>query len=209
MKTPRRYRLAFSIVASFTGEHPDLSDYWPCETTLSDVIRESPVDVTSSEPFDSEYSYCAREGGIPERILDRLEETSGVTRFQICRAIKKQFPREAFWACVSDIQFSGILSRKDCFAFLESVGASYEDCETMGTLGGPLGGIVPDFPFSVESQALISSIRITPILCEVMESGDFDPIRPPSESQWNAIREIFRGRDAVYEISRHARVNDA
>lgn len=203
MKT--RYTLGFSIVASFSGEHPELSKYWPCETTLSDVLRDWPGEgMEPSAPFDSEYSYCAREGSIPERILDRLDETSGETRFQICRKIKERFPLESFWACISDVQGSGIFTRETAFDFLDSIGARFEDCETMGTLGGPLGGWCPDFPFNVESQALISSIRVTPILCKVNDSGDLEPIRPPSEWQWEKMAELFRRFDS-YELKTRGR----
>lgn len=188
-------RLCFSIVANFTGEHPMLSEWHPCSTTLSDVIRDWPLDKPEpTEPFDSEYSYLANEGSIPRRILDRLSDVSGKTRFQICRKLKENFPREAFWACVSDVQMSGILDRETLFEFLDTIGASFEDCGTGGTIGGPLGHWCPDFAFNVESQVLISSIRITPILCEKIESG-WEPVRPPSESQWEAIEDIFRRFD--------------
>ena len=195
--TSKKYQLGFAICASFSGEHPELSEYWPCETTLCDILRDWPGDAAEpSEPFDSEYSYCAREGSIPERILDRLEETSGETRFQICRKLKEKFPRESFWACISDVQMNGIFTRETAFGFLDSIGARFEDCGTMGTIGGPLGGWAPDFAFNVESQALISSIRLTPILCIEDESGELQPIRPPSEWQWEAIAELFRKYDA-------------
>lgn len=198
----KRYQLMWSIVASFSGEHPDLSEYWPCEVTLSDVIRDWPGDKPEpSEPFDSEYNYLAREGGIPRKILDRLEEASGGTKFQICRKLKELYPRESFWACISDIQVSGILDRKTLFEFLDDIGAIYEDCETMGTLGGPLSiGIVPDFPFHVESQALISSIRITPILCK-QEGEEWIPCRAPNEDQWERIKEVLSNEDA-YRIAK-------
>ena len=195
-------KLCFAIVASFTGEHPMLSEWFPCSTTLSDVIRDWPLDKPEpSEPFDSEYSYLAKEGSIPRRILDRLSDVSGETRFRICRKLKEQFPRECFWTCVSDIQVSGILDRETLFGFLDSIGASFEDCGTMGTLGGPLGHWSPDFAFNVESQVLISSIRITPILCEKTENG-WEPVRPPNESQWEAIRSVFQRFDC-FDIKRH------
>lgn len=199
------YTLRWSIVASFTGQHPKLSDYCPCDTTLVDVIREwkeaTGEDAEPTEPYNSEYNYLAKEGGIPERILDRLEESSGETRFQICRKLKEQYPRESFWACISDIQVSGILDRDTLFGFLDAIGASFEDCETLGTLGGPLapwGGVVPDFPFNVESQALISSIRITPALCKLVD-GEWEPCRGPSEWEWDAIKAILKNSDA-YDI---------
>ncbi|MBM4076699.1 MAG: hypothetical protein FJ267_13805 [Planctomycetes bacterium] len=178
----------------------------PCETTLSDVIRDWPGnEVEPSEPFDSEFSYCAREGSIPRRILDRLDDARGETRFQICRKLKEKFPREAFWACISDIQMSGMFDRKTAFGFLDSIGARFETSQTMGTLGGPLGlGIVPDFAFNVESQVLISSIRLTPVLCKVLESGDLEPVRAPSEDQWERFSGIFERFDC-FDLARQGR----
>ena len=204
MKT---YTLRWSIVAGFTGQHPKLSEYYPCDTTLSDVIREwkdrTGEDAEPSEPYDSEYNYIAREGRIPRRILDRLEESSGETKFQICRKLKEQYWRESFWACISDIQVSGILDRYTLFRFLDSIGAAYEDIGTMGTLGGPLapwGGVVPDFPFKVESQALIASIRVTPILCKFVD-GEWEPCRAPSEWEWESIKAILKHSE-VYDITK-------
>lgn len=193
-----KYALGFSVVASFTGEHPDLmKDYYPCDTTLRDVIREWPVkgELEPSEPFDSEYNYLAREGNeVPRKVLDRLEEAAGETKFQMCRAIREKYDR-TFWTRIADVQGSGIFDRKTLFGFLDSIGAYFEDCGTMGTLGGPLGiGIVPDFAFNVESQCLIASIRITPILCRV-EGKELIPCRPPCEWQWNCLAEIFRNSD--------------
>jgi hypothetical protein len=200
-----KYRLGFSIVAAFSGEHPMLEEWHPCETSLSDVIREWPgSEVEPSEPFDSEYSYLAKEGPIPREILNRLSDVSGETRFQICRKLKEKFPREAFWACMSDIQMSGIFDRETVFKFLDSIGARFETSQTMGTLGGPMGGWCPDFAFNVESQVLISSIRITPVLCAVSESGSLVPVRPPSECQWDRFADLFTRFDC-FDLSRRGR----
>jgi len=204
-----KYRLGFSIVASFSGEHPDLSEWYPCETTLSDVIREWPgSEVEPSEPFDSEYSYLAKEGSIPRAILERLDDVRGETRFQICRKLKERFPREAFWVCISDVQMSGIFNRETTFKFFDSIGASFDTSNTMGTLGGPLGHWCPDFAFSVESQVLISSIRITPILCTVSESGSLIPVRPPSEWQWERFSDLFERFDC-FDLARQGRAIEA
>jgi len=201
-----KYRLAFSIVATFSGEHPRLSEWHPCDTTLSDVLKAWPgLETALSEPFDSEYAYLAKEGSIPRRILDRLEDARGETRFQICRKLKEKFPRKAFWACISDIQMSGIFDRKTAFGFLDSIGARFETAQTMGTLGGPLGlGVVPDFAFNVESQVLIASIRVTPVLCKVLESGDLEPVRAPSEGQWERFSGLFERFDC-FDLSRQGR----
>jgi hypothetical protein len=192
------YKLMFSMTASFSGCHPRLQDWSPCDITLADVIRDWPGDqpLEPSEPFDSEYSYLAKEGALGRRILDRLADARGETRFQICRKLKELYPREAFWTCISDVQGSGLFDRETCFGFLDSIGASFETDATMGTLGGPLGiGVVPDMAFHVESQQLISSIRITPILCK-LDGTDCVPCRPPSQWQWDAMVDMFKELDA-------------
>lgn len=186
----KRYELRFSVVASFSGQHPELSDYCH-DVTLQDVIRDWPDGkLEPSEPFESEYAYCARQGSIPSRILDRLEEASGETKFQICRKLKEFYPRESFWACIADAQGSGIFDRKTFLKWIDDIGASFETDATLGTLGGPLapwGGIVPDMAFNIESQTLISSIRVTPILCK-----DGEPVRAPSEWEWERIKTYFK-----------------
>lgn len=179
------------------------------EITLSDVIRQWPgSEVEPSEPFDSEYNYLAKEGPIPREILNRLDDVRGETRFQICRKLQERFPREAFWACISDVQMSGIFDRKTTFEFLDMIGASFDTSQTMGTLGGPLGGWSPDFAFNVESQSLISSIRITPILCTLSESGSLIPVRPPSDWQWDRFADLFKRFDC-FDLARQGRAIDA
>jgi hypothetical protein len=179
------------------------------EITLSDVIRHWPEsEVEPSEPFDSEYSYLAKEGPIPREILNRLSDVSGETRFQICRKLQEKFPRECFWTSISDVQMSGIFDRETVFKFLDSIGASFETSQTMGTLGGPIGHWSPDFAFNVESQVLISSIRITPILCTVSESGSLIPVRPPSECQWGRFENLFKRFDC-FDLARRGRAIEA
>ncbi len=204
-----KYRLGFSIVASFSGEHPDLCEWHPCETTLPDVLKAWPGgEVEPSEPFDSEYQYLAKEGSIPRAILDRLDDVRGETRFNICRKLKERFGSEAFWACISDVQMSGIFDRETAFKFLDSIGAGFETTQTMGTIGGPLGHWCPDFAFNVESQVLISSIRVTPVLCVVSESGELEPVRPPSEWQWERFADLFKRFDC-FDLARQGRAIDA
>jgi len=199
-----KYKLAFSIVASFSGEHPMLEEWNPCDTSLSEVIKEWPgKPVEPSDPYDTEYQYLAREGSIPRRVLDRLDEVNLSTRIQICEKLKAQYGSEAFWACLSDVQMSGIFDRETTFGFLDRIGARFEDCETMGTLGGPLGGFVPDFSFSVESQILISSIRVTPVLCVETENG-LEPIKAPSESKWERFKSLFQRFDC-FDLARQGR----
>jgi hypothetical protein len=89
------------------------------------------------------------------------------------------------------VHVSGIVPFTLGMRFLEKIGAYYENCETMGTLGGPLGGWVPDFPFNVESQLQAVSIRITPILMN--PAGEILPVR---EHSWRRLKELFQRWDA-------------
>jgi hypothetical protein len=189
-------KLCYSIVCSFSGEHPELEQVYSTDVSLNDVIRDWPGETKPkpSEPFDSDYAYLAKEGGIPRRVLNRLEDTRGDVRFQMIAKLRERFPREAFWVSISDVQMSGIFDRDTLFDFLSNIGAQFEDCNTLGTLGGPLGGMVPDFPFQVESQVLISSIRITPVWCEWQEDR-WEPLELPSENLWERIRHILKRHD--------------
>jgi hypothetical protein len=196
-------RLCYSICASFSGEHPEFDTFRNYDTTLDNVIRDWPGETKPqpSEPFDSDYAYLAKEGGIPKRILSRLEDTRGDVRFQMIRKLREKFPRESLWVSISDIQVSGIFDRETLFDFLSNIGASYEDVESLGTLGGPLGGMVPDFCFTVESQCLISSIRITPVWCE-WKGDRWEPLKLPSEEMWGRIGDIFSRHDP-WDIKSH------
>jgi hypothetical protein len=189
-------KLCFSILASFSGPHPRHLR----SSELRDVINAWPLSKPDpSMPYDSDYAYCAREGDeVPRRVLDVIDSSSEETRFRILDALSDK-GYNTFWASICDIQVNGILDREATFEFLDSIGASFEDCKTMGTLGGPLSpGIVPDFPFGIESQGMIASIRITPVLCR-KEGDEWVPLRAPNESQWKRIENIFRDAD-VWEI---------
>ena len=196
-------KLCYSICASFSGEHPELERVYSTDVSLNDIIRDWPGETKPkpSEPFDSDYAYLAKEGAIPKRIISRLEDTRGEARWNMIRKLREKFPRESLWVSISDIQVSGIFDRDTLFDFLSNIGASYEDVESLGTLGGPLGGMVPDFCFTVESQVLISSIRITPVWCEW--NGDrWEPLKLPSEETWGRIGNIFSRHDP-WDVKMH------
>lgn len=201
-------KLCYSLVASFTGEHPDVSeDFYPSDMILSDVIRAwhdaTGETVEPGEPFDSEYNYLAREGGIPRRVLDRLEEVDPEVRRQMLAKIREHWRRESFWTRIADVQVNGILTREQLFGFFEVIGAEFDTVATGGTLGGPLGFHVPDVSFRCESSVLIDSIRITPVLCE-LQSGQWVPVRPPSQSQWDRLASIFERFDTWKILKREA-----
>ena len=133
----KKYHLAYSVVASASGAHPDSpagSNYY--DFTLADFIARAPVPCEPSSPMDSGYAYCAREGSIPREILDTIEESTHETRLRMLDRIKDRFPSsEIFWASICDAQFSGIFDREKTFGFLDDIGARFEDCGTLGTLG--------------------------------------------------------------------------
>lgn len=75
---------------------------------------------------------------------------------------------------------SGILPISKGLRCLYDMGAWHEDVGTMGTLGGPLGGLVPDLSFAIESQNAVSSVRATAyrgsrLLCDELADLLRDP----------------------------------
>ena len=153
--------MKFSILAKFTGNMEDRG----YELNLTDAMRVSneaglAVDDEPCEIGDSEYQYLS-------------EEDSG------CE----------WYDALQDIQASGIVSREQLEMFLDGLGAFAEDCETMGTLGGPLSDgmpyIVPDISFICESPILIECIRITPI------PSKFEPNSCLTEASWGRTRKAM------------------
>jgi len=95
---------------------------------------------------------------------------------------------DIWWATCSDYQNSGILDAKDFFKLLDNSAFTFEDCGTMGTLGGPLGlGCVPDVAFSTESQSCIVSMRATPF----WEDANGNP-KPVTEATWDRLKKYYR-----------------
>ena len=170
----KRYELKWAMVASFEGINPGA--WHPCENFPADAVNAWPLDNGLDE------TTC---GSAEELEENPSEYDSGLWM-------------DADFDGGDEVQFvtvSGILSRRECFDFLDSMGAMYEDCGTMGTLGGPLGGLVPDFPYRTEGRMMVSSIRITPILCK-----DGEPVRAPLEWEWVEIERILKGYDC-FDIS--------
>jgi len=70
------------------------------------------------------------------------------------------------WARAYCISGYGVLTRSQFAAFLEDFDhPEPEDCQTLGTLGGPANpyGIAPDINFRSDNPEWIASIRVTPI----------------------------------------------
>ena len=159
--------MQFSVLLSVAGI-PDRYNYQ--ETCYRDVLRAcqaAGLAVDETEPGDSEYDYLATETD------DNPDPDS-------------------FWgewkAGVQDLTASGIIGKEAFTELMESIGAYPEDCETLGTLGGPLapwGGVVPDISFRMECQELIDSIRVTP----VPKRFEREPASPEeAEDTWDRLR---------------------
>ncbi len=210
--------MRFSVVASFTGSQD--SSNW--DTSLSDAMRAAEhiaPDVNHWEELtergESEYSYIAKESctcEISRRRADAAQRIIGRDDFDDldddlklrCNSIAWQehdtentdCAGTGFWDRLQDLTVSGIVDRESFENFLREIGACAEDCLTMGTLGGPLGGIAPDVSFTVEAQELIASIRVTPLperdgeLCNGMIShvDDDDERERLGSRYWEALR---------------------
>ena len=177
-----RPQLMVSLLATFEGINP--AQYYPCDTYAKHMIPnpEHGLSYTDKEIYESEWdSRMWRDAGF--RIAPEDEE-------ERIQAEEEQGDNWEQWDELREIQVEGIVPLDDALDYLDHIGAIFEDCETMGTLGGPLGiGIVPDMSFRTESQLVISSIRITPFWCD---NGDWSPL---SEASWERLRELFRRHD--------------
>ena len=93
------------------------------------------------------------------------------------------------WARAYCISGSGILTRAQFAALLEDLdNPTPEDCQTLGTLGGPACpfGIAPDISFRGNHPKWIVALRVTPI----------PECKPPStperaERAWQRVREAI------------------
>jgi hypothetical protein len=84
---------------------------------------------------------------------------------------------------VASVDAQGILPAREFFKMCDDMGVICEDCETMGSIGGPLGGHVPDVPYTIESPLVVLSMRATPFLQS--EDGTQSALSPAS---WERIR---------------------
>ena len=138
--------MQFSFLGKFTGVIDD--EYWPCDLTLSDAMRICRAagldcDDEPGEIGDSEYAYLADES--PDHYSVHMPDN--------------------WFSRLQDFQASGIIDRDTFTRLIDDLGAYADSCETMGTLGGPANpiGLAPDISFEIESQALIASVRVTPL----------------------------------------------
>jgi len=144
-----------SFVIDAQGVNPE--QYYPCDSYVCDINR-----ALTSAGIDTDY----REGVDAATSMDYREafQDSGFKRRELASTMAQ-----------------GILPAREFFKLCDDMGVIFEDCETMGTLGGPLGGHVPDMAFSHESSLLVLSLRATPIVS--------------TERAWNFVRKLCRSND--------------
>lgn len=186
-----RPQLMCSIIATFEGINP--TEYYPCDPYASHMLPlpEHGLSYTDDEIFESEY-----DSGVWERFNIAPEDEEERIKAEEEMEAKGEWKA---WDELRNIQVQGIVTFGHAMAYLDHIGAIFEDCETMGTLGGPLGlGIVPDIPFTIESALVIGSIRITPFW------NNGDDWTSLTEASWERVRELFRKHDA-YALARMAR----
>jgi hypothetical protein len=154
--------MKFAVCAKFSGMMNDRMEYCPCDMTLGDVVnllKRLGIEHDITDEGDSDYQYLGHENGETEtdRILMRC-------RIADVGAEVGKFPFWLRWgAFVRDVSINAILDRDTFSALVDELGAWAEDVQTLGTLGGPLGGHMADLSFRMESQVLIESIRVTPL----------------------------------------------
>lgn len=178
--------MKFSVCATFSGIACD-TKYYPSDVTYDDVrrdLRSLNIEFTETEDGDSEYLYCAKEqiGNLNAFLADVClrvsaahdvplpsEDDSGYgwqIEFLRLHCDNDDLQGLSFWERFAirgrDMTVNCVLDKSQFSRFVDAIGAVANDCNTLGTLGGPLGGIVPDVDFRIESSALIASFRATP-----------------------------------------------
>lgn len=184
-------QLMCSVLATFEGINP--TEYYPCDSYARHMLPlpEHGLTYTDDEIFESEY-----DRGLWDRF--RIAPEDEQERIRVEQEMEDE-NRWRAWDELRDIQVEGVVPFGQAMAYLDHIGAVFEDCETMGTLGGPLGiGIVPDIPFMIESALVIGSICITPF----WSTGD--DWTPLTEASWERVRGLFRKHD-TYDLARMAR----
>lgn len=169
-------KLALSILATFEGISP--KEYWPCDPQIEHMEPETDTPNLKSEirritADESDYDIWDSWD------LPPVDEETGE---------EKRDPDKVYDDLMV-VSVSGVASFSEVMRYLSHIGAGYEDCETMGTLGGPLGiGVVPDFPFYTESNLVVASIRVTPVIIDTED----DSVCTMTKATWNRIRAMFR-----------------
>lgn len=163
-------KVKYAIAVRAEGINP--GEFWPCEYFPHDVRREWPLPESTMDyqEFDSLEAWVEAGGS---EWCDGLWDDANFEGGDSVAVVKCQ----------------GILDREQAFGFLDSIGAIFEDCDTMGTLGGPANpcGIAPDFSFRTEARAMETSIRLTPVLVDANGNTFI-----PSRSSWERLHSLLR-----------------
>jgi len=162
--------MKFSVLATVVGL-PDERDY--SELDYADAKKafgSSGLDVDESEPGDTDYEYFAHEDGIEDEQLAEIRAHIRILGDGVTYSVKSYSWSSRIAIEGRTLTASGIIGKAEFTKLIDDLGAFAEDCQTMGTLGGPLSdGIptcVPDIPFRFESRGLLESIRVTPVPCD-------------------------------------------
>ena len=187
-----RPQLMVSLLATFEGINP--AKWYPCESYAKHMIPEEEHGLRYTDREIYESDWCEgmwHDAGF--RIAPEDEE-------ERIKAEEEQGDNWEQWDELREIQVQGVVTFEQAVEYLEHIGAIFEDCETMGTFGGPLGlVIVQDIPFRVESQLVVSSIRITPFWVD--GNGEWSAL---TEASWERLRGLFREHD-LWSIRRMVR----
>lgn len=189
--------LKFSIVATVTGNL--LDSRYAHDYTICDFIRDLDSALGAAEPTvpgDTEYRYLATKNGADGFKGAVIEALDGGNRDVAVWAMQRYEGDSDIWrATCSDYQNSGIIDARKFFDLLNDSAFTFEDCGTMGTLGGPLSlGCVPDVAFATESPLAIVSMRATPFWED--EQGQPQPV---TEATWDRLKKYYRN---PYQITR-------
>lgn len=184
--------MQFSVLIGVTGHRLDRN---PCDLTLSDVVElcqhikpnhgESwHADDEPSGFGDSDLTYVAGDSGkAPAEFWANamnMAHTNGDDDLvqRIFERMEGRYGQSAWWATTSSYQAMGILDRPRWEWLAERLGLTAEGTETMGTLGGPLSiGVVPDIVYEGDSNLVILTVRVTPILDVKPKPGRWERVK--------------------------------
>lgn len=154
----------FSVVARFSGyiRYNGESDISDVERLCRENLPDHVIDV--GEQGESEYAYLADEFGDP------------------------LWRDDAY-----DVSVSAMLTKPEFEAWRDALYLTAKDENTLGTLGGPMGPFcVPDIVFGLDENAVIDTVRVTPIPCNL--AGDPIPRNERFERFSEDERRDYAGR---------------
>lgn len=189
-------QLMLAVCASFEGINP--TEYYPCDSYARHMkpLPEHKLQCTDDEIFDSEY-----DSGLWERFRIAPEDEEERERLE---SEAEENGTWKAWDELRNIRVSGCVEFKRGIAYLEHIGAIFEDCETMGTIGGPLSfGVVPDMSFRIESKLVVGTVRVTPFIFRGIVDNTLS-CSLVSEATWERIKGLFREHD-LWELCRMAK----